>query len=66
MSSHIFQEISCHLMAVTPTAHWLEKMDLAGPILAEPLEFSNGEALIPDRPGTGIAWNEAAVERYGV
>jgi L-alanine-DL-glutamate epimerase-like enolase superfamily enzyme len=31
MSSHIFQEISAHLLAVTPTAHWLERMDLAAP-----------------------------------
>jgi mandelate racemase len=64
MSSHIFQEISCHLMAVTPTAHWLEKMDLAGPILKQPLQFENGMAIIPDMPGTGIEWNEQAVRQY--
>lgn len=66
MSSHIFQEISCHLMAVTPTAHWLEKMDLAGPILKQPLRFENGAAVIPDVPGTGIDWNETAVREYAV
>ncbi|WP_096704675.1 enolase C-terminal domain-like protein [Magnetospirillum sp. 15-1] len=66
MSSHIFQEVSCHLMAVTPTAHLLERMDLAAPILDRPLRFEAGSALIPDRPGTGIGWNEAAVERYAV
>lgn len=64
MSNHIFQEISCHLMAVTPTAHWLEKMDLAGPILKQPLHFENGAAIIPDVPGTGIEWNEKAVAEY--
>ncbi|CAA7611394.1 Mandelate racemase [Candidatus Terasakiella magnetica] len=66
MSSHIFQEVSCHLMAVTPTAHLLERMDLAGPILAHPLPFEAGCAVIPDRPGTGIDWNEAAIARYAV
>ena len=66
MSSHIFQEVSCHLMAVTPTAHLLERMDLAAPILDRPLRFEAGCAVIPDRPGTGIGWNEAAVERYAV
>ena len=42
MSSHIFQEVSAHLMAVTPTAHWLERMDFAGPILdpCSPAGFS--------------------------
>ena len=27
MSSHLYPEISAHLLAVTPTAHWLEYMD---------------------------------------
>lgn len=64
MSSHIFQEVSAHLLAVTPTAHWLERMDLAGPILAQPLRFHAGNAEISDEPGTGVAWNEDAVSRY--
>jgi mandelate racemase len=64
MSSHIFQEVSAHLLAVTPTAHWLERMDLAGPILARPLAFSGGCAVPGDDPGTGILWNEEAVSRY--
>jgi mandelate racemase len=64
MSSHIFDEISVHLLAVTPTAHWLEKMGLADPILATPLVYRDGAAVIPEGPGVGIAWNEAAVARY--
>lgn len=66
MSSHIFQEISVHLLAVTPTAHWLERMDLAGPILATPLAFEDGRALCPEAPGTGLDWNEDAVRRFAV
>jgi mandelate racemase len=27
MSSHLFAEASAHLLAVTPTAHWLEYLD---------------------------------------
>lgn len=64
MSSHIFQEFSVHLLAVTPTAHWLERMDLAGPILAQPLQFENGKARIGKEPGAGIQWNESAVARF--
>lgn len=64
MSSHIFQEFSVHLLAVTPTAHWLERMDLAGPILAKPLQFENGKARIGKEPGAGIQWNESAVARF--
>lgn len=64
MSAHIFEEFSAHLMAVTPTAHWLEKMGLADPILREPLTYVNGAAIIPERPGVGITWNEEAIERF--
>jgi mandelate racemase len=66
LSSHIFQEFSVHLLAVTPTAHYLEKMDLAGPILASPLAFADGHAICPEEPGAGISWNEAAIARFAV
>jgi mandelate racemase len=64
MSSHLFPEFSAHLLAVTPTCHWLEYMDWAAPVLAEPLVVKDGHALIPDRPGAGIVWNEDAVKRF--
>jgi mandelate racemase len=66
MSSHLFPEYSVHLLGVTPTAHYLEYMDWANPILAEPCQIKDGHALIPDRPGVGITWNEEAVVRYQV
>ena len=64
MSSHLFPEVSAHLLAVTPTRHWLEYVDWANPILAEPLRIVDGKAEIPDRPGNGLAWNEDAVAHY--
>ena len=64
MSSHLFPEFSVHLLGVTPTCHWLEFMDWAAPIVQEPLRAANGFVQIPDRPGAGIRWNEAAVTRY--
>jgi len=66
MSSHLYPEISAHLLAVTPTAHWLEYMSWAEAILAEPIAIQNGFAVIPDRPGIGIEWDEDAVRRYAV
>jgi mandelate racemase len=64
MSTHLFPEISSHLMCVTPTAHWLEYVDWANPILQTPLEIRDGHAHPADAPGTGVAWNEAAVTKY--
>ena len=64
MSSHLFPEVSSHLLAVTPTCHWLEYVDWAAPILAEPLQVRDSHVVIPERAGSGIAWNEEAVKRY--
>jgi mandelate racemase len=66
MSSHLFPEYSAHLLAVTPTGHWLEYMDWATPIVAEPIQVKDGHIVIPDRPGSGITWNEDAVKRYAI
>ena len=66
MSSHLFPEVSCHLMAVTPTAHWLEVVDWASPVLEHPLAIEAGEAVIPERPGNGLSWNEDAAKRFAL
>jgi mandelate racemase len=64
MSSHLFPEVSCHLLAVTPTAHWLEFMDWSNAVLQEPLTIRDGLIAIPEKAGIGMAWNEEAVRRY--
>jgi len=64
MSSHLFPEVSAHLLAATPTCHWLEYVDWAAPILVEPLRIVDGAAVITDRPGTGLEWDAAAVAHY--
>ena len=66
LSSHLYPEISVHLLAVSPTCHWLEYVDWAGPILREPLTIENGRATPPDTPGIGVAWDEDAVRRLVV
>jgi mandelate racemase len=66
VSSHLFPEVSAHLLAVTPTAHWLEYVDWANPILQQPIVIQDGAAVIPDRPGLGLAWDEQAVAKYQV
>jgi mandelate racemase len=63
-SSHLFIEASAHLLAVTPTCHWIEYLDVAAPVLAEPLRPVAGAIEAPARPGLGLVWDEAAVRRY--
>ena len=64
MSSHLYPEVSGHLLRVTPTRHWLEWQDWAHPVLARPFEVRSGELHLPDVPGNGLAWNEDAVAHY--
>ena len=64
MSSHLFPEVSCQLLAVTPTCHWLEYVDWADAVLEEPARLKDGQVLIPDRPGIGMRWDEKAVKKY--
>jgi mandelate racemase len=65
MSSHLFAEASAHMLAVTPTAHWLEVLDLGRAILAEPIEIVDG-AITARGHGLGLVWDEAAVAKYSV
>ncbi len=63
-SSHLFPEVSVHLLSATPTHDRLEVVDWASPILAEPLVVRDGFATPSDTPGTGVSWDEAAVAKY--
>ena len=66
MSTHLYPEFAAHLMRVTETAHWLEWQDWADPILEKPFEIKEGQFIVPDRPGAGIAWNEEAVAKFAM
>ena len=63
MSSHLVPEVSVHLLAATPSAHWLEYVDWADAILAEPLRVIEGGLTPSARPGVGLAWDEAKLKR---
>jgi len=64
LSSHLYPEVSAHLLAVTPTRHWLEYVDWAQPVLKHPLPVVDGHVAAPDVPGIGIEWDEEAVARF--
>ena len=66
LSSHLFPEISAHLLAVSPTRHWLEYVDWATPILEEQIKIQDGYATASDAAGIGISWDVGAVQRYSV
>jgi mandelate racemase len=51
-------------MAATPGHHWLEYVGWADPILQEPPQIKGDAAIVPDRPGNGLAWKNDVVARY--
>lgn len=64
VSSHLFPEVSAHLLAATPGRHWLEYVDWADAILEQPLRIVDGMAVVAEGPGNGLAWDADAVARY--
>jgi len=63
VSSHAFIEASAHVMAATPTAHWLEYLDKARPLLDEGLDVKDGMVMARG-PGLGMEWNRAKIEEF--
>lgn len=64
VSTHLWPEVSAHLLSSTPLAHWLEYADWWNPVLREPLTLHDGFAIPSDRPGSGVEWNEDAVAAW--
>ena len=66
LSSHLYPEVSAHLMRASESADWIESCDWALPLIAEPFEIIDGNIIVPDRPGSGLDWNEDAVKHYAI
>lgn len=64
LSNHLYPEMSAHLLRVSESAHWLEWLDWALPVIARPFRIENGNLVIPDEPGTGIEWDEEFVAAH--
>ncbi|HEY8599140.1 MAG TPA: mandelate racemase/muconate lactonizing enzyme family protein [Thermomicrobiales bacterium] len=64
ITSHLFPEVSVHLLAASRFPGPLEFVTWAVPLLEEPLTVTDGCVTVPDRPGLGIAFDREAVARY--
>jgi len=64
LSSHLWPELSAQLLCASPTAHWLEHVEWWNPLLREPLAVREGMAHPSTRPGSGVEFDEEAVQRY--
>ncbi len=66
VSSHIFHELSSHLMAATSMPGWLEYLPLAEAVLQRPVTVAGGSVHLHNTPGTGMEWDTEAVKRYSL
>jgi mandelate racemase len=64
ISSHMFPEISAHLLAATAGRHWLEWLDLAAPVLQKPRQPTAGQLTPSAEAGTGVDWDKHAIMRW--
>jgi mandelate racemase len=64
ISSHLYPEVSAHLMRVTPLIDLLEWTDWANPLIKNPYKLEDGHIVIPDRVGAGIEFDEDAIAQY--
>jgi mandelate racemase len=60
-SSHLSPDYSAHMLAATPTKHWLEFMDWGQDLLVDPLLPVKGFTTPRDTAGAGLEWNETAI-----
>ena len=63
ISTHLYPEVGAHVMRVSQSAHWLEWLDWADEIQKDPFPKENGFIKIPNKPGLGIEWDEAAISK---
>ncbi len=64
LSSHLWPEVSAQLLCLAPTAHWLEYVDWWNPILKLPATVEKGSVNTDGVIGSGVEWDEKAVDRY--
>lgn len=64
VSSHLFPEISAHLLALIENRHYLEYANWLDVIVADPIRPQSGSVQLSQNPGIGLAWDGAAVAKY--
>jgi L-alanine-DL-glutamate epimerase-like enolase superfamily enzyme len=63
VSSHLFPETSIQVLGALANASYLEYMPWFSPLYHEQLEFADGAAVVPERPGWGFTFNMDYVAR---
>jgi L-alanine-DL-glutamate epimerase-like enolase superfamily enzyme len=63
--SHVIPEIHSHLVAAVPNGLTVEYMGWMLRLFEGTAAFDNGELVLSDRPGLGLAFNQETISRFG-
>jgi L-alanine-DL-glutamate epimerase-like enolase superfamily enzyme len=64
--SHLVPELHVHLIAAIPHGLTVEYMPWTLRLYEQTPRLENGQLLVPDTPGFGLAFDQAALKRYQV
>jgi L-alanine-DL-glutamate epimerase-like enolase superfamily enzyme len=64
--NHLYPEISVHLVAAIPHGLTVEYMPWSSKLYEEVPQPVKGELVVPDKPGLGLKFDQAALKKYGV
>jgi L-talarate/galactarate dehydratase len=64
--SHVIPEIHSHLVAAVPNGLTVEYMGWMLRLFEGTAVLENGELVLSNRPGLGLAFNEESIKRFGV
>jgi L-alanine-DL-glutamate epimerase-like enolase superfamily enzyme len=64
LSPHFLPELHVHLATAVPNCSSVEHFPLIDDVLLETVQVQDGMATPPDRPGHGIRWDDAALDRH--
>jgi L-alanine-DL-glutamate epimerase-like enolase superfamily enzyme len=64
--SHLIPEVHVHLVAAIPNGLTVEYMPWLLPLFEETPAIEDGLLVVPKKPGLGLAFDKAAIERYQV
>jgi L-alanine-DL-glutamate epimerase-like enolase superfamily enzyme len=64
--SHLIPEVHVQLIAAIPNGLTVEYMPRLHRLFQETPAIENGQIVVPDRPGLGLTFDQAALQRYQV
>jgi L-alanine-DL-glutamate epimerase-like enolase superfamily enzyme len=64
--SHLIPEVHVHLVAAIPNGLTVEYMPRTLRLFEETPAIEAGQLVVPNKPGLGLAFDQAAIERYRV